>query len=100
MASHDGPRGSARRRRPWALIAASLLLALLSTILWAKWRDSRTRAERLQAELRQVYAEAEALRTEATRAKEHIAQLERELRARPAPAAPNDTKAAKPKTTR
>jgi hypothetical protein len=100
MASHDVPRGTARRRRPWALIAASLLLALLSTILWAKWRDSRTRAERFQAELRQVYAEAEALRTEATRAKERIARLEQELRARPAPAAPKDANTTKPKTTR
>jgi hypothetical protein len=67
--------------RPWLLIAASLLLALLATVLWAKWRDSRVRADRLQAELRQVYAEAEALRTEAARTQQRAAQLERELRA-------------------
>jgi len=69
------------RRRPWLLIAASLVLALLSTILWAKWRDSHVRAARLQAELRQVYAEAESLRTEAARNQQRAAVLERELRA-------------------
>jgi septal ring factor EnvC (AmiA/AmiB activator) len=68
-------------RRPWALIAAALLLALLSAVLWAKWSDSRDRAERLQAELRQVYAEAEAIRLQATRAQQRIGQLEREVRA-------------------
>ena len=69
-----------RRRHPWTLIAAALLLAVLSTVLWAKWRDSRARAERLQVELQQVYAEAETLRTQATRAQQRVAQLERELR--------------------
>jgi F0F1-type ATP synthase membrane subunit b/b' len=68
-------------RRPWLLIAAALLLAVLSTILWAKWSDSRTRANQLQAELKQVYAEAESLRTRAARAEQRIAQLERELQA-------------------
>ena len=53
---------SARPRRPWLLIVASLLLAMLSIVLWAKWEESRVRAERLQAEIKQVYAEAEALR--------------------------------------
>jgi hypothetical protein len=72
---------TAQSGRPWLLIAASLLLALLSTVLWAKWRDSRVRADRLQAELRQVYAEAESLRTEAARTQQRAAQLERELRA-------------------
>ena len=73
-----------RRRHPWTLIAAALLLAVLSTVLWAKWRDSRARADRLQVELQQVYAEAETLRTQATRAQQRVAQLERELRARSA----------------
>jgi septal ring factor EnvC (AmiA/AmiB activator) len=68
-------------RRPWLLIAAALLLAVLSAVLWAKWRDTRTRAEQLQAELKQVYAEAEALRTQATQAQQRALQLERELRA-------------------
>ena len=68
-------------RRPLLLIAAAVLLALLSAILGAQWIDSRTRAERLQAELRQVYAEAESLRTRATQAEQRIAQLESDLRA-------------------
>jgi hypothetical protein len=62
------------------LIAAALLLAVLSTVLWVKWSESRSRAAALQAELRQVYAEAEAIRLQATRAQERIAQLERQVR--------------------
>jgi hypothetical protein len=69
-----------RHRRPWTLIAAALLLAVLSFVLWMKWRDSRTRADQLQAELRQVYVEAESLRTQAIRAQQRVTQLERDLR--------------------
>jgi cell division protein FtsB len=76
--------GASRPRRPWLLIAAALLLAVLSTLLWVRWRDTRTRVDQLQVELRQVYAEAETLRTQAARAQQRIAQLERELRAAPA----------------
>jgi len=73
-------RFAGRARRPWALIGAALLLAVLSFVLWVKWRDSRTRADRLQAELQQVYAEAELLRTQAVRAQQRVTQLERDLR--------------------
>ncbi len=91
-----------RPRRPWLLIAAALLFALLSAILWAKWRDSRTRADQLQAEIKQVYAEAEALRTKATRAEQRIAQLERDLRALSASQSvrPQARKPARSKATR
>jgi type VI protein secretion system component VasK len=68
------------RRRPWLLIVASLLLAVLCAVLWAKWADSRIRAERLQAEIKTVYAEAEALRTQAARSQQRVLELERELR--------------------
>jgi cell division protein FtsB len=68
-----------RRSRPWLLIVAALLFALLSAILWAKWRDSRQRAD--QAEIKQAYAETEALRMKATLAEQRIAQLEREVKA-------------------
>ncbi|HYB41987.1 MAG TPA: hypothetical protein VEL75_09480 [Candidatus Methylomirabilis sp.] len=71
---------AARPRRPWFLIAAALLLAVLSGTLWSRWRDTRMHAEQLEAELKGVYAEAEMLRTEAVRAQQRIAQLERELR--------------------
>jgi type VI protein secretion system component VasK len=74
-----------RPRRPWLLIVSALLFALLSGMLWTKWRDTRVRALELQAELKEVYAEAETLRTQATRAQQRIEQLERELRAAPAP---------------
>lgn len=88
---------SARPRRPWLLIVAALLLAVLSTVLWAKWEESRVRAERLQAEIKQVYSEAEALRTQAARAQQRVLQLERQLReAPPAPPPPP----VKPKSAR
>jgi septal ring factor EnvC (AmiA/AmiB activator) len=96
MRAETGPAEplAPRPRRPWLLIAAALVLALLSAILWAKWTDSRARAEQLQNELKQVYAEAESLRTRAAQAEQQaemlrtraaqmerrIAQLERELR--------------------
>ncbi len=72
----------ARSRRPWLLVAASLLLVVLSVVLWGKWVESRDRADRLSAELRKVYAEAEKLRTEGAAAKQRITQLERQLRGR------------------
>ena len=74
---------SPRPPRPWLLIAAALLLAILSTVLWVKWQESRTRAAELQGELKKVYREAETLRTEAARAQQRIGQLERELRTSP-----------------
>ncbi len=91
---------ASRPSRPWALIAAALLLAVLSTILLVEWRDSRTRADQLQEELRRVYAEAEDLRTEATRARQRVGELERELGAlRAAHAGAKQQKpAAKPKS--
>jgi cell division protein FtsB len=70
-----------RRSRPWLLIVAALLFALLSAILWAKWRDSRDRADQLQAEIKQAYAETEALRMKAALAEQRITQLEREVKA-------------------
>jgi cytochrome c-type biogenesis protein CcmH/NrfG len=77
-------RRAARRprpRRPWTLVAAALLLALLSIILWGNWRTARSERDRLDAELKKVYAEAEALRMEAALAKQRINQLEQQLRA-------------------
>lgn len=73
-------RPERRSGRPWLLIAAALLLAVLSATLLTKWRESRTRADELQAELKQVYAEAESLRTRATQAEQRIAELERDVR--------------------
>ena len=69
-------------RRPWLLIASCLLLVVLSVTLWGKWIESRDRADRLSAELKKVYAEAEKLRSEGAAAKQRIAQLERQQRTR------------------
>src|SRR5262245_55643554 len=88
----------ARRSRPWLLIVAALLFAVLSAILWAKWRDSRDRADQLQAEIKQAYAEAEALRLKAATAEQRIVQLERELKAASTRAVPD--KDEKPATTK
>jgi len=75
-------------RRPWMLIASCLLLVGLTVTLWGKWVENRERADRLAAELKKVYVEAEKLRTEGAAAKQRITQLERQLRGRgraPAP---------------
>lgn len=87
MALPGGPTTTATRvarrikpRRPWMLIAACLLLVALTVTLWGKWVENRERADRLAAELKKVYVEAEKLRTEATAAKQRITQLERQLR--------------------
>jgi type VI protein secretion system component VasK len=80
-----------RPRRPWMLIASCLLLVVLTVTLWGKWVESRDRADRLAAELKKVYVEAEKLRTEGAAAKQRITQLERQLRGRgrvPAPVLP------------
>ena len=65
------------------LIGACLLLVGLTVTLWGKWVENRERADRLAAELRKVYVEAEKLRTEATIAKQRLSQLERQLRRPP-----------------
>lgn len=69
-----------RPRRPWLLISSCLLLVVLTVVLWGKWVESRDRADRLAAELKKVYVEAEKLRTEGATAKQRITQLERQLR--------------------
>lgn len=68
-------------RRPWALIAACLVLVVLATVLWVKWSGSRRDASRLEKELTRVYKEAEDLRLQAALAHERMAKLERDIRA-------------------
>jgi septal ring factor EnvC (AmiA/AmiB activator) len=68
-------------RRPWALIAACLVLVVLAAVLWVKWSGSRRDAARLEKELTRVYKEAEDLRLQATLAHERMVKLEREVRA-------------------
>jgi septal ring factor EnvC (AmiA/AmiB activator) len=77
-----GPlRDDRRRRRPWALIAACLVLVVLASVLWVKWSAARRDSARLQKELTRVYKEAEDLRLQAALAHERIGRLEREIRA-------------------
>lgn len=82
----DGTEASAPReerpaRRPWALIAACLVLVVLAAVLWGRWSASRRDAARLEKELTRVYKEAEDLRLQAAQAHERMARLEREIRA-------------------
>src|ERR1041384_2990435 len=69
------------RRRPWFLIAASLLLATLGVVLWSKWSETRTETSELRAEIKQVYVEAESLRTQAAQAQQRVGLLEQQVRA-------------------
>jgi hypothetical protein len=95
------PRGMefVRTRRPWALIIASLLLVVLVAVLWAKWSETRSENDRLRAELKVLYMEAEAIRTQAALAQQRIIMLEKQLglarTQRPA-AVLDDTSASKP----
>jgi septal ring factor EnvC (AmiA/AmiB activator) len=75
------PRDVRRQRRPWALIAACLVLVVLTAVLWVKWSATRRDTARLQKELTRVYKEAEDLRLQAVLAHERIGKLEREIRA-------------------
>ena len=68
-----------RPQRPWALIVAALLLVVLVAVLWAKWSESRGEVERLRAELKAVYSEAEALRTLAAQAQQRVTILEKQV---------------------
>ncbi len=69
-----------RQRRPWYLISASLMLVVLVVVVWAKWSESRTEVQLLRAEVKQVYVEAETLRTQANQAQQRVALLEQQVR--------------------
>lgn len=69
-----------RPRRPWLLMVASLMLVVLVAVVWGKWSESRIEADQLRAEVKQVYREAEALRTQAVQAEQRVALLDQQVR--------------------
>ena len=69
-----------RPRRPWFLIAAALALAVLVAVLWGKWAESRTETQRLRTELKEVYAEAEMLRSRSAQADQRVTLLEQQVK--------------------
>ena len=69
-----------RPRRPWLLVVASLMLVVLVAVVWGKWAESRNEADQLRAEIKQVYREAEGLRTQAVQAEQRAGLLEQQVR--------------------
>ena len=76
-----GELSAERSRRPWLLMVASLMLVVLVVVVWGKWTESRTEADQLRAEVKQVYREAEGLRTQAVQAEQRAALLDEQVRA-------------------
>jgi hypothetical protein len=75
----DDSAPSDRPRRPWALIVAALLLAVLVVVLWFRWTETRAETMRLRAELKDVYAEAEKYRLEVAQAQQKLSLLEAQV---------------------
>lgn len=76
-AEHEAPSRHAERApgRPWLLIIASLLLAALALWSGVQYRRSAERAQQLRAEIKQVYAEAEKLRSAAAQWRDRATAL-------------------------
>jgi hypothetical protein len=78
----EGERPRSRRAtgRPWVAVGAFALLLLVAVFLGARLAESESQAERLRAELRSVYAEAESLRAAAVQSQQRVALLEQQVR--------------------
>lgn len=83
VAGHEVPDRNADRLpgRPWLLITASLLLAALAAWAGVQYRSGAEREQRLRAELKQVYLEAERLRSVAIQWQERARLLEQQASA-------------------
>jgi hypothetical protein len=79
------PAGPSPRSRwligpPWFAAGALAIVLLAAVFLGVRLAESESRAERLRAELRGVYAEAESLRTSALQSQQRVALLEQQVR--------------------
>lgn len=68
-------------RRPWALVIASLLLAVIAAWTGVQWKQARDQEGKLRAELKQVYLEAEQLRAQAAQSQQRVSLLEKQVMA-------------------
>ena len=71
----------ARPRRPWLLIIASLLLAVIAAWTGVQWKQARDAEVKLRAEMKQVYLEAEQLRALAAQSQQRVSLLEKQVMA-------------------
>ena len=71
----------AKPRRPWLLIIASLLLAVIAAWTGYQWKQAKDQEVRLKAELNKVYHEAEQLRAEAAQSQQRVSLLEKQIMA-------------------
>lgn len=67
--------------RPWLLVIASLLLAALATWTGMQYKQSAEREQQLRTELKQLYLEAENLRSVATQWQERALLLKQQAAA-------------------
>ena len=75
-----GPRSRRAIGRSWLAIGVLVVLLLVAVFLGVRLAESEGQAERLRAELRSVYAEAESLRTAAVQSQQRVALLEQQVR--------------------
>ena len=83
VAEHEPPGRNAAPApgRPWLLIIVSLVLAALAAWAGVQYTRSVEREQRLLAELRRVYLEAENLRSEVNRWRERAMLLQQQASA-------------------
>ncbi|HKC83619.1 MAG TPA: hypothetical protein VKD46_06445 [bacterium] len=74
--------GEPRRRTPWLVVVAALILAgLLAYTLFAGWLPAKQRMTRLEAELKEVYAREVALQTKLAQQEQRSTMREQQLNA-------------------
>lgn len=74
--------GRPRPQIPWLLVAGSgVLAALLAYVLFAGYIPAKRQVDRLDAELREVYAREAALQSRVADLEERLAERDREIAA-------------------